>query len=194
MFNRRTDDDNVAERQEDARKFWEYHRLAEVVPEDDFVRGATIFIDLETSRRWAYEHAPANSGVWRPTPDSAPQAHRNVGSEIQEDANALTDQERVLNQLSDLQQTSLRYYLCRTHHLDAHRGDPNLFRKVLFSLGDALFEPFYKDQSFPRKTIWDHIKTLSTAQWQILCTCCLAAMTQYVYAFAKKYNAKESGF
>lgn len=138
--------------------FWRYHGLDAIVEEDEFRKGALVIKDLEGARQFEHDSASHTAA---------------------EQAN-YSEREKLLSKLTSLQRTSLRWYTCRTKYLKEHKADA-VVKRMLFAIGDALADVLWGEPNGPEdKLLWDHIKSFSTAQWQIISTCCLAAMTQYV--------------
>lgn len=143
-----------------AKKFWQRHKLENIVDEDEFVKGAVIFHDLKQAREFEIKSS----------------------RHTEEERSDYTEHEGYLATLSPRQNKSLRWYACRTPY-EKDESDL-LMKRLLFLIGDELFGTVRKDgdtgepTSAEPKLLWDHTKTFSRAQWQIFATCCLAAMTQ----------------
>ncbi|KAJ4301465.1 hypothetical protein N0V90_003557 [Kalmusia sp. IMI 367209] len=139
-----------------AEKFWEHHKLGEIVDKDDFSKGALIFYDLEGVRE--FEYSSSNHTAEQRMGYSRYQQH--------------------LSELSNRQKTSLRWFGRRTNYLEEHDTD-SVVKRLFFAVGDAVVNALGKKaEGNYDKSFWDHMKTFSRAQWQIFCTCFLAAMTQ----------------
>ena len=145
---------------EKATSFWEHHKLGKLVDEEEFVKGAMLFKDLKGARLFEYQN---RSRVF-----------------TDEEKAGFSLREEFFAGLTPRQNTALRWYARSTVYRKEHKGD-SLAKKVLFGVGDALVDAICdRPKGVKDKSLWDHVKSFSSAQWQIFATCCLAAMTQYV--------------
>lgn len=145
--------------------FWRRHKLGELVDEDEFVKGAILFKDLRGAREFEFQHASDD-----------PKKHAKA---------KFTLREKFYAELTTRQNMSLRWYARSVNYVAAeHEGD-SLANKMIFSVGDAIMDSIWgRLNEAEDKSLWDHVKSFSSAQWQIFATCCLAAMTQYVPCYA----------
>jgi hypothetical protein len=147
-----------------AAAFWDHYDLRHIVDKDDFVKGALVFNDLEGARE--FEH--------------------NSPQHTEEQLLSYSERDKRFAQLSARQRASIKWFTRRTDYLVEERAgnvvqSGTVVKRLIFAVVDAVVNVLLGiSEPAEKKSLWDHMKTCSTAQWQIFCTCCLAAMTQFV--------------
>ncbi|KAJ4347979.1 uncharacterized protein N0V89_009351 [Didymosphaeria variabile] len=125
-----------------AEEFWRRHSLGNIVDEDDFVKGALIFHDLEGAREFEYKSS----------------------KHTEEEKRRYDEHQERLSGLSSRQKRSLRWYACRTEYTVEHHADA-VVKQMIFAVGDAVVGVLVGKPNGPEdKLLWDHGKP----NWKIM--------------------------
>ncbi|KAJ4303170.1 hypothetical protein N0V90_002063 [Kalmusia sp. IMI 367209] len=108
------------EAMEKARMFWRAHGLGDIVDEDDFIKGALVFHDLDEAVNMEYKY-----------PRHTDQERENY-----------TDHQRLLSNLKSRQKTSIRRFGRKTKYKDEYETESNIVKKLFFTIIDFALDPF----------------------------------------------------